>query len=249
MAGDWIKMRCCLPTDPRVVAMARRLGVTPEHIVGCLLKVWAVFDMHTVSGFCPGYSGTDIDQIAGQPGMGDAMVQVEWLRVNTHGAEIPDFDLHNGDSAKKRAYEQKRKSHRRKMSRSCPTNPGTKSGQKAGPEKRREEYKKEESTLLSPEPPEKPRPANPIWDTLVELFALDSKVHATRLGKISRDLKNLKATPNEIRIRRARYLSAWPQAECSPEALVKHWGRFASDAKSNERQALLDAIDKAGVMK
>lgn len=42
MAGDWIKMRCCLPDEPEVVGMAHSLNVTPEHICGSLLRVWGL---------------------------------------------------------------------------------------------------------------------------------------------------------------------------------------------------------------
>lgn len=56
-------------------------------------------------------------------------------------------------------------------------------------------------------------------------------VHATRIGKVVRDLKDADAQPHEIADRAARYRAKWPDAACTPEALAKHWFHFAPPKK------------------
>ena len=87
----------------------------------------------------------------------------------------------------------------------------------------------------SPGKQRKPRQPDPIWDTVAEIW-FGGKVAtpgARRVGKIVRDLKAYEATPDEIRGRVKRYTSEWPDAECTPEALVKHWTRFAPPSASS----------------
>lgn len=42
----WMKIRVSLPNEPEVVAIARALGVSRQHAVGCLVMVWALADEH-----------------------------------------------------------------------------------------------------------------------------------------------------------------------------------------------------------
>lgn len=154
MTADWIKMRPCLLNEPEVVGMARDLGCTRQHVVGCLLSVWGVGDTHACHRSCPGDNGTseghlsrycpaDIDQICGQPGFAAAMMAAGWLVEHADGMAFPHWDAHNSKSAKVRASESKKKQRQRAthnekspdMSRSCPDDNGTKSGL----EKRRED--------------------------------------------------------------------------------------------------------------
>lgn len=154
MTADWIKMRPCLLNEPEVVGMARDLGCTRQHVVGCLLSVWGVGDTHACHRSCPGDNGTseghlsrycpaDIDQICGQPGFAAAMMAAGWLVEHADGMAFPHWDAHNSKSAKVRASESKKKQRQRAthnekspdVSRSCPDDNGTKSGL----EKRRED--------------------------------------------------------------------------------------------------------------
>ncbi len=80
--------------------------------------------------------------------------------------------------------------------------------------------------------PKKPREPDPIWDAVVaEWFAAGvATSQRTRLGKLGRDLKDMGATPAGIRTARAAYRKEWPDAADTPEAIVKHWSRFAPTA-------------------
>ena len=90
-----------------------------------------------------------------------------------------------------------------------------------------------------------PRKPDPIWDAVAAQW-FGGKVAEpdyARVGKIVRDLKAHGATPEEIKTRVRRYHSEWPEAECTPEAMVKHWARFAKEADDEEGSKLDDMVD------
>jgi len=51
----------------------------------------------------------DIDRHVGVAGFGSAMQEVGWLLVDDNGVLFPNFDRHNGTSAKSRALTTERK--------------------------------------------------------------------------------------------------------------------------------------------
>ncbi|TXH50255.1 MAG: hypothetical protein E6Q97_20900 [Desulfurellales bacterium] len=143
MAGDWIAMRHELLREPEVRGMAHRLGVSRQHVVGCLLAAWSLADCHSVSRDCPGDTGTteghlsrytadDFDQEVGQSGFAAAMVAEGWLVVRDDGISFPKWENYNSSTAKQRLYERKKKQKQRQQSGQnrdkCPGDTGTKPG-------------------------------------------------------------------------------------------------------------------------
>jgi len=108
MAGDWIKMRVDLAEDPAVIAMASSLQVHETHVVGMLHKVWAWADRHAENGHAKNVTVSWLDRYIGVTGFSQAMQEAGWLLVD-NGVRFPDFDRHNGESAKKRAHATERK--------------------------------------------------------------------------------------------------------------------------------------------
>lgn len=72
---------------------------------------------------------------------------------------------------------------------------------------------------------------NPIWDALVEIFGDAQKTAPERSnwGKCVKNLKAVDATPEEMRVRAARYSAKYGRDRLTPNALVSHWSEFASD--------------------
>ena len=112
---SWIKVDCMLIHKPKVVKIARELNLKRETILGYLIKFWALADGITEDGRLEGYGPDDVDDLVGLPGFGRALEVVDWLRLNTRGAVLPRFDLHNGESAKKRANTSLRVSRHRRL--------------------------------------------------------------------------------------------------------------------------------------
>lgn len=116
MAADWIKMRVDLPTHPKVVCIASACQADRLRVVGGLLSVWGLFDAHSVDGKLEGYTPTVMDEAVGFPGFSDAMISVGWLEFDGFSLCMPQFDEHNGQSAKKRAQDADRKRNDRNLS-------------------------------------------------------------------------------------------------------------------------------------
>lgn len=100
---SWIKYRTNLPTDPRVVRIAGVVRKPVLHITGALLAFWAIGDEHTTDGVLHGYTTEAVDEIVGIKGFSAALTAVNWMEVGDGFVAIPDFDRHNGESAKRRA--------------------------------------------------------------------------------------------------------------------------------------------------
>ena len=105
----WIKIEHQTPDKPEVGAIAHKLRITPAEAFLALFRVWAWADESTADGTLPGIGPAWIDHIARVAGFGAAMKDAGWLVETPTGLEIPNFDRHNGESAKARALDQRRK--------------------------------------------------------------------------------------------------------------------------------------------
>lgn len=141
MAGDWIKMRTNLDTDPRVIEISSTLAIPEMQVVGCLWKLWAWADSHSLDGNAIRVTNVTLDSFTRVTGFADALRKVGWLEGRDNALTFPRFDEHNGHTAKQRAETKDRvKNHRAGKSNEKTVTNVT---QKPLPEKRREEKKRE----------------------------------------------------------------------------------------------------------
>jgi len=113
MAGDWIKFQIDTPDKPEVLAIASRLGIDPDAVVGKLIRVWSWFDKHTVDGNAHSVTFSFLDRLTGVTGFAEQMQFVGWLEQDGSILKMIHFDYHNGKSAKSRALGNVRqKNHR-----------------------------------------------------------------------------------------------------------------------------------------
>ena len=123
MAIPWIKFEVTTSDKMEVGLIADILGIDPDAVVGKLLRVWAWFDENTIDGSasvtqkalqerykCNASSVAKalLDRRVGAAGFCDAMIQVGWMVELDGTISLPNFDRHNGESAKKRAEGGKR---------------------------------------------------------------------------------------------------------------------------------------------
>lgn len=108
MAGDWLKIEVCTPDKPEVFLMAEKLGFDSDAVMGKLFRVWGWFDQHTEKGNDASVTTALINRCAGVAGFAEAMLSVGWLVQGQRGLELPNFDRHNGETAKSRALTAKR---------------------------------------------------------------------------------------------------------------------------------------------
>lgn len=129
MAGDWIKMRTSLLTNPKVNGIARILeesryaaaalttgysGTMNEivtrnvmrHVtVSSLLVIWGAANEHTRDGIFANADLSDIDDMVGIPGFAEAMVSVGWLHqdADTNSLTLPNFNEYNTSGSERSA--------------------------------------------------------------------------------------------------------------------------------------------------
>ena len=134
MAGDWIKLQKDTFDKPEVLAIATRMGIDPDAVVGKLGRIWSWFDTHTVDGNASCVTFSFIDRYVGVTGFAEQVALVGWLVQNGHDLTLPNFGYHNGETAKTRALAKNRgEKHRSNANGNAP------SVTKSLPEKRREE--------------------------------------------------------------------------------------------------------------
>lgn len=136
MAGDWIKMRTNLDTDPAVVRISSALEADRFSVVGRLHKIWAWANEHLTDGQNVPVDAAFLDELVASPGFAAAMRDAGWLSGRDGCLCFPGFERHNGESAKRRAQDAARKNEVR-ASAKRPQNVRTPSGQNA--DQRREE--------------------------------------------------------------------------------------------------------------
>lgn len=137
MAGDWITVEDTTPDKPEVYRMAALLSMPPEQVVGHLIRIWVWADQQSLDGNAISVTETTLDHIAHVTGLAKAMREVGWLHGSNGSMSLPNFDRHNGKTAKSRALTRKRvQRFRNDVSVTLPL-----------PEKRREEKKEKRVPL------------------------------------------------------------------------------------------------------
>ena len=158
MAIDWIKMRVDLQSHPKVVRILSAMRPNDVHnktdkfrVIGGLHAVWSVFDAHCEDGILNGYTPETLDHVIGWDGFSGAMIGVGWL-IENNGVSLamPEFSEHNGQSAKRRAEDQKRKRDSRSSTESVRNLSANDSDKKRTREEKRREEKSNTNTPLPP---------------------------------------------------------------------------------------------------
>jgi hypothetical protein len=118
--------------------IARLLKVTADDAFGKVMRFWMWIDENCVDGVVDGVVSTDVDGIVGCDGFSEALQTVGWLTFNDKDEiiEIPYFDRHTSESAKKRALKNRRQSKWRENKDVKVDGPASTT---ESPEKRREE--------------------------------------------------------------------------------------------------------------
>lgn len=108
MAGDWIKVENTTPDKPEVHVMAEELGIDPDAVLGKLIRLWIWADEQTYNGNAGTVTLSLLDRVAGITEFGQSMLRAGWIQRSDHGLVFPNFDRHNGQSAKTRALTARR---------------------------------------------------------------------------------------------------------------------------------------------
>ena len=156
MAGDWIKVEKATPRKREVLIIAGKLKIHPDHAFGLCFRFWSWCDDNLSDRYASGVTEALLDQLLGYDGFATAAVDVGWLLSRNGSIEVPNFDRHLSQSAKKRALSKDRNKSKRKRDASSVT--------KASPEKRREEKSIKKEREAIPDPVAVPEFAAPTAD-------------------------------------------------------------------------------------
>lgn len=158
MAGEWLKLEACTPEKSEVLAITARMGWDDADLtVGKLFRIWRWFDQQTTDGNAWGVTTALLDRIVGVSGFCEAVHSVGWLCINETGISLPNFERHNGNTAKSRALTAKRvANHKANAKGNAQGNADTVSSALPREEKKREEIP---TTNVVGESAPKPRPA------------------------------------------------------------------------------------------
>lgn len=108
MAGDWIKVEAATPDKPEVWVIADALGIDPDAVFGKLMRVWIWFDQQSEDGNAPSVSKLLLNRLVGVSDFCDHMIKAGWMTDDGQTIQLPNFDRHNGKTAKNRALTAKR---------------------------------------------------------------------------------------------------------------------------------------------
>lgn len=158
MAGEWLKLEACTPEKSEVLAITARMGWDDADLtVGKLFRIWRWFDQQTTDGNACGVTTALLDRIVGVTGFCEAVHSVGWLSITETGISLPNFERHNGNTAKSRALTAKRvANHKANAKGNAQGNADTVSDALPREEKKREEIP---TTDVVGESAPKPRPA------------------------------------------------------------------------------------------
>lgn len=115
MAGDWIKFEHATLDKPEVLRTAEMLGVSRDTAVGIFIRYFVWLDKN-LSGLCPGLvrnvSRKSLDEVMHCPGFAACLECVGWATFDDSAwtLSVANADNHNGQSAKSRALDARRKS-------------------------------------------------------------------------------------------------------------------------------------------
>jgi hypothetical protein len=173
----WIPMRTNLLSDPRVVRISSALQADRLRTVGGLFAVWCLGDDHAdldsddmdADALLPHYTAEAVDDLVGLPGLGRAMVDVDWAEETPKGFVLKRFGQWNGRSTKRRIQDAESKRRRRNVrdvSAKCPPAKRT----DCGLQNRTEQNRTRKTPPAAPGPPA--GAGNPTIADLVERVRL-----------------------------------------------------------------------------
>lgn len=182
--ADWIKFRKKLLKDGRVISLSRLCHAPRVTVIGALVTLWCIADDYAEeNGLLPGYTADDINTEVGIENFAQNMPP-DWLTITKEGGVVlPDYQQHNGFTAKKRDQAAVRQTLSRSRHADV-TKPSRRERDKSvtrGEEKRREKKREEDKSTDSNEScaqgNEPPTRKNFVPPTLEEVtaFCLERK--------------------------------------------------------------------------
>jgi hypothetical protein len=108
MRRPWIKIETATPDKPEICAIATRLRIDTDSVVGKLVRLWSWAEVNRVNGNDIGVTKEFIDKLVGRKGFAEALEAAGWLKAQGETLQFPNFERHNGNASKIRGQTAKR---------------------------------------------------------------------------------------------------------------------------------------------
>ncbi len=108
MRRPWIKIETATPDKPEICAIATRLRIDTDSVVGKLVRLWSWAEVNRIDGNDIGVTKEFIDKLVGRKGFAEALEAAGWLKAVGDALQFTNFERHNGNASKIRGQTAKR---------------------------------------------------------------------------------------------------------------------------------------------
>jgi len=113
MRRPWIKIEVSTPDKPEICAIATKLRIDSDAVVGKLVRLWSWAELNGVKPNDLNVTKEFLDKLCGRKGFAEAVIQAGWLLESGDKLAFPNFDRHNGNASKVRGLTARRVEHHR----------------------------------------------------------------------------------------------------------------------------------------
>lgn len=114
MRRPWIKVEVSTPDKPEICAIASRLRLDEDAVVGKLIRLWSWAELNRVNPNDLNVTKEFLDKLVSKKGFTEAMIFSGWLGTDGERLFFPNFGKHNGEDSKVRGLTAKRVEKHRK---------------------------------------------------------------------------------------------------------------------------------------
>lgn len=115
MRRPWIKVEVSTPDKPEICAIASRLRLDEDAVVGKLIRLWSWAELNRVNPNALNVTKEFLDKLVSKKGFSEAMILSGWLGMEGERLFFPNFGKHNGEDSKVRGLTAKRVEKHRKI--------------------------------------------------------------------------------------------------------------------------------------
>ena len=115
MRRPWIKVEVSTPDKPEICAIASRLRLDEDAVVGKLIRLWSWAELNRVNPNDLSVTKEFLDKLVSKKGFSEAMILSGWLGMDGERLFFPKFGKHNGEDSKVRGLTAKRVEKHRKI--------------------------------------------------------------------------------------------------------------------------------------
>lgn len=112
--SHWIKMNKGLVDSEKIVKLAHLLEIDTQKTIGAVFEFWVWMDSITPNGKGVNLSFNYIDKKINIPNFSEKMREIGWISGEEWAIKLPNFEEHNGSTAKRRSLTAKRVASHRK---------------------------------------------------------------------------------------------------------------------------------------